>query len=63
MIGFTAYYGTYAVDETQHTVTHHREGALNLSVPDLVRNYEFTGDRLILTPLNSSNHLVWERIR
>lgn len=63
VIGFTAYYGTYTVDEKQHTVTHHREGALNLGTPDLVRNYEFNGDRLILTPLNSNNHLVWERIR
>lgn len=62
-IGFTAYYGTYTVDEREHTVTHHREGAFNLAVPDLIREYEFSGDRLILTPPNSKNHLTWERIR
>jgi len=65
--GYTAYFGTYTVDEKASTVSHHRKGSL---VPgavgvDAVRRYEFApGDRLILTPVdNPSLHLTWERVR
>jgi hypothetical protein len=64
--GYTAYFGTYVVNEHAGTVTHHREGALNMYAVDLVRKYEFRRDgRLVLTPLESQNSgitLVWERI-
>lgn len=65
--GYTAYFGTYTVDEKAHTVTHHRKGSLNAGEVgvDAVRQYEFApGDRLILTPVdNPSLHLTWERVR
>ena len=65
--GYAAYFGTYEVDERAKTVTHHREGALNMFAVDLVRTYEFSGDgRLVLTPLekeNAGTRLVWERVR
>jgi hypothetical protein len=65
--GYVAYFGTYEVDERAKTVTHHREGALNMYAVDLVRRYEFSNDgRLVLTPLEPENaafRLVWERIR
>jgi hypothetical protein len=66
--GYTAYFGTYSVDERAGTVTHHREAALNNYVTDVVRKYELdaTGDRLTLMPLERENagiRLTWERIR
>jgi hypothetical protein len=64
VIGYVAYFGTYAVDERARTVTHHREGALNPNTVDLVRKYEFTEDgRLVLIPVdNPALKLTWERI-
>jgi hypothetical protein len=62
--GFTAYFGTYTVDERAQTVTHHREGSLVPGPVDYVRHYEFAeGDRLILKPVGSSNRLTWQLIR
>ena len=62
--GYTAYFGTYTIDEAAQTVTHHREGTLVPGRVDFVRNFEFApGERLILTPVNSTTHLTWERIR
>ena len=65
--GYVAYFGTYEVDRSAGTVTHHREGALNMFAVDLVRKYAFSSDgRLILTPLEKENagfQLVWERVR
>lgn len=63
--GYTAYFGTYTVDEKARTVTHHREGALNLDVVRYVRRFEFDGDdRLILMPVDRPDiRLVWERIK
>jgi lipocalin-like protein len=64
MTGFTAYFGTYTVDERAQTVTHHREGSLAPGPVDFVRKYEFApGDRLILTPVGSTTHLTWELIK
>lgn len=66
LAGYTAYFGTYTLDEKARTVSHHRKGSLNpggVGV-DLVRRYELVGDRLILTPVeNPSLHLTWERVR
>ena len=62
--GYTAYFGTYVVDEKARTITHHREGALNFDAVDYVRRYEFdsTG-RLILVPVDrAETRLVWERV-
>jgi len=65
--GYTAYFGTYTVDEKARTVSHHRKGTINAGGVgvELVRRYEFApGDRLILTPVdNPSTHLTWERAR
>ncbi len=63
LTGYTAYFGTYTVDERQRLVTHHREGSLVPGAVDFVRKYEFAGDRLTLTPVGGANHLTWELIR
>ena len=63
--GYTAYFGTYTINEGARTVTHHRLGNINPGgLGDFVRRYEFaSGDRLILRPLESANELTWERIK
>jgi hypothetical protein len=64
---YSAYFGTFTVDEVANTVTHHRMGSVNPGwqrLPDYVRAYEFLpGDRLALRPLNNRNELVWERLK
>ena len=48
---YVAYFGTYTIDERAGTITHHRQGNVQPGDrPDLVRSYEFVGDRLILRP-------------
>ncbi|MGA8075991.1 MAG: lipocalin-like domain-containing protein, partial [Xanthobacteraceae bacterium] len=43
-----AYFGTYSIDERAGTVTHHRAGSVQPGDKgDVVRGYEFAGDRLI----------------
>ena len=65
--GYTAYFGTYTIDEKAATVTHHRQGMLDGGTVDFVRRYEFApGDRIILTPVGNTatpTHLTWERIK
>ena len=65
--GYTAYFGTYTIDEKASTVTHHRQGMLDGGAVDFVRRFEFApGDRLILTPVGNTQtpiHLTWERIK
>jgi hypothetical protein len=68
VIGYTAYFGTYRIDERARTVTHHREGNINPGgLGDFVRRYEFLADdRLALRPVESENpigRLVWERVK
>jgi len=62
---YTAYFGTYTVDENAGTITHHRAGSLNPGgLGDFVRRYEFISNDLVtLSPLESSNVLTWERIK
>jgi hypothetical protein len=61
---YIAYFGTYTVDEQAGTVTHHRADNLQPGEGgDLVRRYEFAGDRLILRPPNSTMEVTWERIK
>ncbi len=62
--GYVAYFGTYTVDDKVRTVTHHRQGSVQPGDKgDLVRAYEFVGDRLILRPAGTSVEVVWERIK
>ncbi len=62
--GFASYFGTFDIDESTKTVTHHVQACL---VPswvgtDLNRTYQFTGNRLTLTATTTSvRELVWER--
>jgi hypothetical protein len=70
MRGYTAYWGTYTIDEKAQTVTHHRQGMLDGGVVDYVRKFELKdgGNRVTLTPIaggttNPPNHLTWERVR
>jgi hypothetical protein len=74
MQGYTAYFGTFTVNEKEKFVTHHRVGNINPSgIPDAKRYYDFVTtpqgrERLILTPGDNgitkeeaTNHLIWER--
>jgi len=67
---YTAYWGTYIVDEAKGTVTHHRQGMLDGDIVDYVRRFELAdnGNRIILTTVsggttNPSIRLTWERVR
>jgi hypothetical protein len=65
---YDAYFGTYAIDETSHTVTHHLEGAPAAADvgKNLVREFQVSGDKLtIIVPTNSPKAnqirtLTWE---
>ena len=58
-----AYFGTYSVDERARTVTHHRQGSVQPGDKgDVVRGYEFVGDRLILRPVGTTREVIWQRI-
>jgi hypothetical protein len=69
--GYDAYFGTYIIDETSHTVTHHLEGALAAADvgKNLVREFQVSGDRLTIIVRTSSpkekqiRTLTWERVR
>lgn len=65
--GYTAYFGTYTIDEKAQTVTHHRQGMLDGGVVDFVRKFTFvTPDRIVLTPVGGSGpptNLTWERVK
>jgi hypothetical protein len=65
LLGYTAYFGTYTVDEKNQTVTHHRMGNVNPSgLGDFIRRYEFlSDDRVLLRPVESKAGLTWERIK
>jgi hypothetical protein len=59
---YIAYFGTYSVDAHARTVTHRRVGSVQPNdVADLVRAYEFAGNRLILRPLGQDYEVIWER--
>ncbi len=62
--GYIAYFGSYSVDEKARTVTHHRAGSVQPGDKgDLVRGYEFVGDRLVLRPIGTATEVMWERIK
>ena len=61
---FISYFGTYTIDAQAGTVTHHRLDSIQPGDSgDLVRRYEFVGDRLVLRPPNSTMEVTWERIK
>ena len=62
--GYIAYFGTYTIDETARTVTHHQVGTVQPGgTSALVRAYEFVApDRLILRPVGRAGEIVWQRI-
>src|SRR5258708_20113519 len=61
---YVSYFGTYTVDARAGTVTHHRQGSVQPGpLTDYVRSYEFTGDRLILRTVGTTQALEWERIK
>ena len=64
--GYLAYFGTYTVDESVRTITHHRKANVNPGQigDDVVRAYVFgAGDRVILTPTGATNQIIWERAK
>ena len=66
--GYTAYFGTYTIDEKAGIVTHHRQGQLDSGDVNFVRKFELTdgGNRIVLTPVGGANppvQLTWERVR
>ena len=68
--GYDAYFGTYTIDETSHTVTHHLEGALAAADvgKNLVREFRLSGGKLTIIVRTSSpkekqiRTLIWERV-
>jgi hypothetical protein len=69
--GYYAYFGTWTVDETKATVTHHIKQSLFPAErgEEGVRHFELDGDRLTLTAKThemGEDHkrtVVWERLR
>ena len=67
--GYTAYYGTYTVDEAHRTIIHHVEASLypNWVGTEQRRLFEFSEGKLILRAVNGAggpgteSRLVWER--
>jgi len=62
--GFTAFFGTYEIDESERVIIHRVEGHLlpNSVGKDLKRSFEFSGDQLILKP-TENRRVIWERIK
>ena len=64
--GYEASFGSYDVDETKHTVTHHVQGSITrdlLVAKDLPRVYRFTPDgHLIIRSATPDEHwaVTWE---
>lgn len=67
LVGYTAYFGQFSVDEQAKVVTHHRKGSVSPGWEkraDFKRAYVFDGpDRLILRPVDNKNELIWERLK
>jgi hypothetical protein len=67
--GYSAYFGTFAIDTAAGTITHQLFGALQprFSTTDQVRRFSMAGNRLTLTepPVStdgSQSALTWERL-
>lgn len=67
--GYEASFGSYDVDESTHTVTHHVEGSITRGLlvgKDLRRVYQFTPDgHLVLRSARPDEHwsVTWEHSR
>jgi hypothetical protein len=63
--GYTAYFGTYTVDEKAKVVTHHRKASVQPGYEvDAQRRYRFEpGDRLVLGGVGTTNQNVWVRVK
>jgi hypothetical protein len=66
---YTAYFGTFTVDERAGTVTHHRDGTVGPGERDIVRTIALTGNRLVLTTptvvvdgKKRYTNITWERL-
>lgn len=63
--GYEASYGSYVVDERNHTFRFHVEGALvrGLIGKDLLRRYEFRDGQLIVESARTDEHwrVIWGR--
>jgi hypothetical protein len=60
---YVAYFGTYSIDERAGLVTHQREASVQPGdAAQVVRAYEFVGNRLILRPPGTTQEITWERI-
>jgi len=64
LAGVVAYFGAYSIDERAGTVTHHKHASVQPGDGgNVVRAYEFAGDRLILRPVEAKNTaIIWQRI-
>jgi hypothetical protein len=66
--GFTAYFGSFGVNEAAGTITHQTLGALDpaISGTDIVERFTLAGNRLALrapaAPSGSHRTLTWERL-
>jgi len=74
ILGYLAYFGTYTIDEKEHTVINHVERSTNnYTGTAQVRSFEIKGNQLILIKLANtvqgakqsqlSSRIVWERIK
>jgi hypothetical protein len=65
LVGYTAYWGTYKIDEKTKVVTHQRYGSVQPGTEvDAFRAYRFeTNDRVVLGGVGTTNQNTWERIR
>jgi hypothetical protein len=61
--GFTAFFGSYEVDEKDRTIIHTVEGHVlpNSVGKRLKRRFELAGNRLVLMPAEN-RRVVWERV-
>jgi hypothetical protein len=61
---FVSYFGTYTIDERAGVLIHKRIASVQPGdATEVVRAYEFNGDRLILRPPGTTQEIVWERIK
>jgi len=62
--GYEASFGSYQVDESAHTVTHHVQASIThgLVGKDLTRVYRFSNGQLIIKSTNPDEHwsVTWE---
>jgi hypothetical protein len=59
--GYSAYFGTYSVNERTATVTHHSTGNINPGdMGDFVRHVEFR-DNLLILRSETNSVITWDR--